>query len=245
MNLQINRTAEGVKVYPLHKHNNYEIMLYLKGTGYLCTKEKNYPFTPGTIIIVPPYTEHGSASREGFENISVGGEFNHLLSFSEPVSLYDNENRDGKKIAETLYDNRFGSKDFLAALTTAYILYLLQNTETENDVGICVRKIVSEISENAFDCGFIVTKTLSKSGYAEDYIRSRFKKITGKTPVEFLTDIRIKRACFLMDIYKDNLSLSKIAEQCGYADYSYFSKKFKSVTGISPAEYKNQKIFMR
>ena len=77
-----------------------------------------------------------------------------------------------------------------------------------------------------------------ESGYAEDYIRAHFKRITGKTPNEFLSGIRIKRACFLIETYRDSLSLSQISEQCGYTDYVYFSKKFKSVTGMSPKEYK-------
>jgi AraC-like DNA-binding protein len=80
---------------------------------------------------------------------------------------------------------------------------------------------------------------LQKSGYAEDYIRSHFKKVTGKTPNGFLTDIRIKHATFLIEIYANTLSLQSIAEQCGYLDYVYFSKTFKSILGVSPKEYKN------
>ena len=30
MDLQINCTQDGIKTYPMHKHNNYEIMLYSK-----------------------------------------------------------------------------------------------------------------------------------------------------------------------------------------------------------------------
>ena len=66
MNLQINCTQDGIKTYPMHKHNNYEIMLYLKGTGYLRTKNARYAFSPGSIIIVPPGMEHGSTSKNGF-----------------------------------------------------------------------------------------------------------------------------------------------------------------------------------
>ena len=85
-----------------------------------------------------------------------------------------------------------------------------------------VKEIVFEISQQAFDSQIDLAFILSKSGYSEDYIRSCFKKITGKTPNEFLTDIRIKHACFLIDIYKNKISLSEISERCGYLDYIYF-----------------------
>lgn len=240
MNLRISCTEDGIRTYPLHQHKNYEIMLYLSGEGYLRTPEKNYPFSPGTIIIVPPCTEHGSVSREGFKNISIGGEFGHMLNFSKPVILRDNKKQDGRTLAEMIYDNRFGNADYLSSLSTSYLHFLLQNTKNETDMDLCVRKIVSEISSNAFDISFNTTDALLKSGYAEDYIRSHFKKITGRTPIEFLTEVRIKHACFLIDIYKDNLSMAEIAEKCAFTDYAYFCKKFKSMMGISPTIYKKQ-----
>lgn len=240
MSLQVNCTEDGVKAYPLHQHNNYEIMLYLEGVGYLRTPKKNYHFSPGKIIIVPPYTEHGSVSDDGFKNISICGEFSHLLNFSEPVSLNDNKNQDGKKLAEMIYDHRYENTDYLFSLSASFLYYLLQNIEVESGIDICIRKIVSEISNKAYDCSFKATPVLLKSGYTEDYIRYHFKKITGRTPVEFLTEVRIKHACFLIDIYKETLSMTEIAEKCGFTDYVYFSKKFKSIIGISPTDYKKQ-----
>ena len=43
-----------------------------------------------------------------------------------------------------------------------------------------------------------------------------------------------------MDIYNDELPLTEIAERCGYLDYVYFSKKFKSAMKASPREYKRK-----
>jgi len=51
----------------MHKHNNYEIMFYLCGTGNLRTQNKDYSFSPGSIIVVPPGIEHGSTSKDGFK----------------------------------------------------------------------------------------------------------------------------------------------------------------------------------
>ncbi len=239
MNLQINCTQDGIKVYPMHKHNNYEIMLYLHGTGHLHTQSTNVPFSPGSIIIVPPGMEHGSASTNGFKNISVSGSFENLLHFKDVVALSDNEQNEGKMLATMIYNNRHKNSNYVFKLCAAYIHFILQYINISDNIGMSVNKIISEIENNFYNQDINLSQLLHKSGYAEDYIRLHFKKVTGKTPNGFLTDIRIKHAVFLIDIYANTLSLQQIAEQCGYADYVYFSKKFKSVLGMSPKEYKN------
>ena len=42
------------------------------------TTEKNYPFEPGSVIIVPPEIRHDSVSENGFKNISIEGEFDNI-----------------------------------------------------------------------------------------------------------------------------------------------------------------------
>ena len=240
MSYTINRTQDGVIQYPVHTHKNYEIMLYLDGKGYMRTELGNIPFEVGTIIIVPPNIKHGSTSGNGFKNISIEGDFEAYFRFDTVKSFEDNETQEGKMLAEMIYENRYGNDTYLASLCTAYVCFLMQRFELDSAMQRSVKKITAEISQNAFDPQIDLTLILSKSGYSEDYVRSCFKKITGKTPNEFLTDIRIKHACFLIDIYKNTISLSEISERCGYLDYIYFSKKFKSVMGMSPREYRNQ-----
>ena len=63
MEIHISRTEPGVRAYPAHAHDWWEIMSYSEGVGYLYTPERNYPFTPGTVILVPPHVIHGSVSE--------------------------------------------------------------------------------------------------------------------------------------------------------------------------------------
>lgn len=238
MNLRINCTDDGVITYPLHSHPDYEIIYYLTGEGFLKTEKENIPYVPGTIIIVPPKLLHGSTSRDGFRNISIDGNFKHLLKFEFPVVLHDNENCDGKLLAQLLYKNRYGNVDYLSSLGETYVHFLLTILKLDGNIDIAINKIINEISDRAYDNTFHLKKVLSQSGYAEDYIRNQFKQKTGKTPTEFLTEIRINHARYLIDLYKDNYSLTQISEQCGFVDYVYFSKRFKKITGISPTEYK-------
>lgn len=242
MSFQINCTRDGVKKYPFHKHNNYEIMVYFSGEGYMRTTDENYQFKDGTIIIMPPKLDHGSISENGFKNISIEGDFGQCLFFEKPVVLQDNDRREGRLLAEMILNNRHSENDYLKSLCMSFIYFVLQNLKIENSINIKVNKIVTEIMSRFYEHNLDLGAMLKKSGYAEDYIRSQFKLVTGKTPKQFLKDMRIKHACYMIEIYAKKMSLARIGEQCGYPDYIYFSKKFKEVMGISPSEYKNNII---
>lgn len=62
-----------------------------------------------------------------------------------------------------------------------------------------------------------------------------FKKMTGKTPVQYLTELRIDRAKQLL-IGSDQ-RLKEIAEQTGFRDEYYFSRRFKQAVGVSPTQF--------
>lgn len=239
MSYRISKTEDGVLRYPMHSHKRCEIMLYLEGEGYMQTDGGDVPFSKGTVIIVPPNIRHGSVSKGGFKNISVEGDFEGYLNLDYAVSFSDNASGEGAALAELIYKNRYDGGAYLGSLCTAYVCFLLQRFEVENTIQRAIKKIVLEISENALDPTVSPTEILQKSGYSEDYIRAEFKKSTGKTPIEFLTEVRINHACFLLDIYKNDLSLSEIAEKCGYLDYVYFSKRFKEIKGMAPREYRS------
>lgn len=241
-NIRVTITQKGIKKYPLHKHNNWEIMHYVSGTGHLATEKENIPFQKGSIIIVPPKTVHGSVSENGFVNISVSGDFNHLLMFEKTTVLKDNSSADGETLAKLIFNNRYSSGDYLSALCTAYITFVLQNAEYENNVSTAVAEIIKAITENFSALAFDVTQLLNKSGYAEDYIRSEFKKITSLTPVQFLTKLRIENAQKLFEIYGKSITVSEVAEVCGFSDTIYFSKRFKQCVGLSPDAYRKQII---
>ncbi len=66
----------------------------------------------------------------------------------------------------------------------------------------------------------------------------KFKKHTGKTPMEYLNFIRIDSAKLLLR--DTSLSIGEIAAKCGFDNIYYFSNCFKTATGISPSRYKSQ-----
>ncbi len=240
-NISVTVTQPNTLKYPLHHHSRWEIMYYLDGTGYLATSNKDIPFKKGDIIIVPPKIDHGSVSENGFVNISISGDFEHLLMFDNSVKLQDNEAFEGERLAQLILQNRYSNDEYLSALCTAYIHFLLKNAAYDNRLSRAVATIVSQMTERFADPDFNVAEILNQSGYTEDYIRAEFKRQTGVSPVRFLTDIRIEHAVKLFEIYGNIITVSEAAAKCGFCDVVYFSKRFKQIMGESPETFKNRK----
>lgn len=66
-----------------------------------------------------------------------------------------------------------------------------------------------------------------------------FQKETGCTFPEYVTDLRIQRACKILD--SEKLKCAEVAHIVGYSDYAHFSKVFKRRIGSTPTEYASQK----
>lgn len=98
-------------------------------------------------------------------------------------------------------------------------------------------KLVQIITENMDNCDFSV----DNMALAVDMSRSNFfrklKSITGQSPIDFLKQMKMKRAVQLIESKEYNIS--EIAYMTGFNDAHYFSKCFKQAYGISPTEYKN------
>lgn len=70
-----------------------------------------------------------------------------------------------------------------------------------------------------------------------NYFSNIFKKTTGFTFIEYLTNLRIDKAkLLLMDL---NCTIYQIASEIGYSTPRYFSRVFKTNTGMTPSEFRN------
>jgi signal transduction histidine kinase/DNA-binding response OmpR family regulator/streptogramin lyase len=100
---------------------------------------------------------------------------------------------------------------------------------------------------NALD---IIEKNISNPDFSvEEMSRELFisrvalyKKIlalTGKTPVEFIRSIRLKRAAQLLE--ESRFTVAEIAYECGFNNPKYFSRYFRMAFGMLPSAYQANK----
>lgn len=98
-----------------------------------------------------------------------------------------------------------------------------------------ITDILKFIEEN-FKNGDLNLNTVAEHfGYNSKYFSHMFKKEMGITFSEYLTNIRIQHAVFLIE--QNVTSVKNIALLSGYNDPHYFSNVFKLKTGISPKEF--------
>lgn len=71
-----------------------------------------------------------------------------------------------------------------------------------------------------------------------DYLSRLFKKETGRSLTQYITDKRIEAACHLLR--ESNLPINAVAMQVGFQSLAYFSKVFHDEKGIAPMTYRRQ-----
>ncbi len=104
-----------------------------------------------------------------------------------------------------------------------------------DDIVIIAKKYVEE----HYACGNLVLKGVSDAiGYSSTYLSKMMKKDLGMSFIDYLTNVRITKACELMSNTNDSMNV--IAEKVGYSTQHYFSTIFKNVMGVSPSEYRRK-----
>lgn len=73
-------------------------------------------------------------------------------------------------------------------------------------------------------------------GLDRTYLYRIFKEITGMPIQQYITNLRMKRACHFLT--SSMLSYSEVAYYCGYISEQYFSMAFKKNVGVSPSAYR-------
>ena len=81
-----------------------------------------------------------------------------------------------------------------------------------------------------------LTSLAQKYIVERSYLSRCFKQETGENLMMYLAKRRIGKA--IEHMKEDRVGLTEISFLVGYDDYTYFSRVFKKVTGISPREYK-------
>lgn len=95
----------------------------------------------------------------------------------------------------------------------------------------CVNYIKNNYSEK-----ISLDDVAGKSNVSVSYMHKLFKKTFNKTPLEYLTEIRIQKAKYLL--IATNMKISDISEKTGFESSTNFYITFKAKVGMSPSSFR-------
>ena len=81
-----------------------------------------------------------------------------------------------------------------------------------------------------------VDELVEEMGMGRTVFFNKLKSLTGLSPVEFIREMRIKRAAQLLEEHRYNIT--EVTYMVGMNDSRYFSKCFKNTYGVTPSEYR-------
>ena len=105
----------------------------------------------------------------------------------------------------------------------------------ENHSEDAVLLIKKYIDDNISDSELSLERISAALSYNAKYVSSLFKRKMGVGISEYISTVRIQRACALME--QGFSGIKDISSLCGFKDALYFSRVFKSKIGISPSEH--------
>ena len=226
-------------------HDEWEILLNLEGEGTEWIGEHACPFTAGTVFCIPPKIRHGKKSKNGFRDVFIAYPLLPLPD-DQPFYVFSDEEHRIEQLMIMIHDiyhkrenNYMDISDRLAQALEQIIINRVSMSNIDPRVASITNLTVRHFTEHDFS----ITDVIAKAGYCDDHIRRLFRREIGKTPLEYLTDLRINYAKKLLCEKKQlHYTVAEIATLVGFEDISYFSRVFKKSTGLSPRDYIRQNM---
>ena len=101
-------------------------------------------------------------------------------------------------------------------------------------------KQVCQIIENEYMTNLTIPQFAERMHVSVNYLQSQFKRETGRTIRQYLTDVRVEQARRLLR--QSSCKVSDVCSQVGYKDTDYFVRVFREATGMTPNEYRKSGV---
>lgn len=221
---------------------------------------------PGDIIFIPKGADHDLKSVDGFtpghekefKTMLLCGYFqfdqaiDHPLMASLPplviIRSETLEKNSGLKhtmdfLTEEFTNDQPGSNLLMDKLTEVMLIQLIrteftQENETnfsralfDNHISAALKFIHSDPARS-----WTLESLSSEIGMSRTSLANRFKELVGTTMYDYLTKIRLQKACNLLKT--TSLPVYSIAEKSGYQSEISFNKVFKQHFSLTPGKYR-------
>lgn len=234
--------------------NDYYIVFIAKGRGlYSSSSSKPVDINGGMCFFLYPGVWHRykPEPKTGWEEYWVG--FNgfyaqHLMDniFGDRGSAIYEPGTDRnllllfQQLMDIVRASLPGYPQQIAGLTTqilGYINHLSKHAAYKEDrVGKLIAK-AQYIMQESFEDSLKMEELAAELPMGYVSFRKAFKLVTGESPNQYLLNLRLEKARYLLSTTA--LNISEIADQTGFGSVFYFSKLFRKKHGLSPGQFRD------
>jgi AraC-like DNA-binding protein len=247
--LECFRVVNFVHEYPRHSHSTWAIGVVDDGTGGIWYRGANERGGPGELIAINPGEVHtGYPLQRGgisYSMLYVGEELvKEILPgvLESPVfpGVAVQDSMLVPKLRRLCRSLEFGDPslkteaELLSLLRKLFVRHARARVRQPSghepgQVRAIKEYLRANVSRNVSLNELAALTRLSKA-----YVIRSFRRAVGMPPYEWLLQLRIEEA---RERLKQGGSISELAVELGFADQSHFHRRFKSVTGMTPAAY--------
>lgn len=248
----------------IHSHEYWQFVFVKKGFPEFLIDDQLYQTKANELIIVPPYHHHGilEYSNESITHFGIylTNEFlrqagarqvdfeRYLMEMTEDSQFcftMKGEDLDEcqKLINELLLNDdrqsswkRFSdvSRIFPILRMSVDTMHSAERELPKLSLSPTVNRVIAYIDGN-FTSKFSLIELSRMFGLSVSTLSHEFKNYTGRSIYEYVLQ---KRVLLAKQKIFENIPLSEVSYQCGFADYSNFLRQFNQIVGMSPSKYR-------
>ncbi|MBE7026476.1 MAG: AraC family transcriptional regulator [Ruminococcaceae bacterium] len=233
---------------PRHYHNFFEVYYIENGYCNYFIDNKAYKLEEGDLVLIPEGIIHNTLYWENSEStrLLINCTRKYIPKSAEFIFAKKNYFYRNRGIKEKLYElllkieaeynnpDEF-SDDLIKSYMTTFFMLMARNeneySEKNSKTGY-IQSAIDYIQENLSE-EISLQDMANRFSVSREHFSRRFKKETGFGFCDYVNLLRMKKAETLLK-QMDNISVAKVATQCGFSDSNYFSVKFKKMYNISP-----------
>ncbi len=251
-----------------HKHNFFELVYIVEGTGIQCINKNNWTYGPEKLFLLMPQDCHSFKVEKStkfffirFNEVYIKDQNKELIKKLE--FIFQNHNRLPGCILKNKADKPL-VKSLIEALIREYInQYPYQRELTQQIVNtlltIVARNIslsspeiqrnteardlsmLSYIHQNIYSPELLKAEEMAAQfNISPTYVSEYFKKLTGESMQQYITNYKLKLVETRLQ-YSD-MRMNEIAFELNFTDESHLNRIFKKYKGVSPSEFRKQRM---
>lgn len=253
----------------LHFHDCLEINYCLEGEGYLLIDDKRLEFKPGSFYFINNLEVHEAVSTNHLKIVLImfqpsiiyqnnSFDYHYIQPFYPKDISYSNCLEADEQVLERLRGLLFAMEEEMMEKQPGYQMMLkailmqflgivyrnlneYESTDQQRNFHKMynrLRPVLEYIDLHFGEEQFSLDGLASMVHMNRTYFSTYFKKVMQTGVFDYINRLRIERACMLLAGTDE--PVIKIALDCGFENISYFNRRFKQHTGLTPLQYRNE-----